>query len=66
VALRDRIAELTAPVFPLQGRDLADAGMAPGPEIGHRLAELRTWWWQGGCLADRAACLAECAKARVP
>jgi poly(A) polymerase len=64
-ALRDRIAALTAPVFPLQGRDLADAGMAPGPEIGRRLAELRTWWWQGGCLADRAACLAECAKARV-
>ncbi len=55
--LRARLAAMPVPVFPLQGRDLAAAGMAHGPEIGRRLAELRAWWWQGGCLADRAACL---------
>ena len=56
--LRTRLAALPIPIFPLQGRDLAEAGMAPGPEIGRCLAELRAWWWQGGCRADRAACLA--------
>lgn len=57
-ALRARITAMPVPVFPLQGRDLAELGMMPGPEIGRRLGELRTWWWQGGCQADRIACLA--------
>ncbi|MBC7638053.1 MAG: CCA tRNA nucleotidyltransferase, partial [Acetobacteraceae bacterium] len=57
--LHARLAAMPVPVFPLQGRDLAEAGMAPGPEIGRRLAELRNWWWQGGCKAGRVACLAE-------
>ncbi len=57
--LHARLAAMTVPVFPLQGGDLAEAGMAPGPEIGRRLAELRNWWWQGGCRAGRTACLAE-------
>lgn len=57
--LHARLAAMPVPVFPLQGRDLAEAGLAPGPEIGRRLAELRSWWWQGGCKAGRAACLAK-------
>jgi hypothetical protein len=56
--LRRRIGALRKPVFPLQGRDLAALGMAPGPEMGRILAAVRVWWWQGGCVADRAACLA--------
>ena len=60
--LRPRLASMPTPIFPLQGRDLAEVGMAPGPDIGRRLAELRAWWWDGGCRADRAACLAEYAQ----
>ena len=58
LALRERIAAMPVPVFPLQGRDLAEAGIMPGPEIGRRLVELRAWWLQAGCQADRTACLA--------
>ena len=32
--------------------------MPPGQALGQRLAALRRWWWDGGCTADRAACLA--------
>ncbi len=47
------------PRFPLQGRDALAAGLPPGPAIGRLLAELRGWWIEGGCVADREACLAE-------
>jgi poly(A) polymerase/tRNA nucleotidyltransferase (CCA-adding enzyme) len=56
--LRRRIAAARKPVFPLQGRDLAALGMAPGPAMGRVLQRVRDWWWAGGCVADRAACLA--------
>jgi poly(A) polymerase/tRNA nucleotidyltransferase (CCA-adding enzyme) len=56
--LRRRIAAAQKPVFPLQGRDLAALGMAPGPAMGLVLARVRAWWLAGGCVADRAACLA--------
>jgi poly(A) polymerase len=46
-------------VFPLKGRDLAAAGMAPGPELGKLLAELEAWWIAGDFRASRKACLAE-------
>lgn len=61
-ALRQRLASLPAPIFPLQGRDLLAAGIPPGPAMGQRLATLRRWWWDGGCTADHAACLAELAR----
>ena len=57
--LRARLAALEVPVFPLQGRDLRDAGVAAGPRLGTLLRALREWWLAGGCTADRAACLAE-------
>lgn len=44
------------PVFPLRGRDLED--FASGPALGERLRATRAWWLEGGCVADRAACLA--------
>ena len=34
------------------------AGLAPGPSVGRLLATLRAWWLEGGCTADREACLA--------
>jgi poly(A) polymerase len=59
--LRARIAAMPRPVFPLQGRDVAAAGVLPGPEIGRVLAEIHDWWIAGGCIADAAAC-----RARIP
>jgi poly(A) polymerase/tRNA nucleotidyltransferase (CCA-adding enzyme) len=57
--LRDRLARITPPVFPVQGRDLSAAGIKPGPEMGQILRELRASWLASGCHADRAALLAE-------
>ena len=61
-ALRARLATLPVPVFPLAGRDLAAAGIAPGPAMGALLRDLRDWWLTGGCRADAAACRAELAR----
>lgn len=56
-ALRARLLAMERPVFPLQGRDLAALGLAPGPEMGAVLREVRAWWLAGGCVADAAVCL---------
>jgi poly(A) polymerase/tRNA nucleotidyltransferase (CCA-adding enzyme) len=56
-ALRARLVSMNRPVFPLQGRDLAQLGVAPGPEMGAALRAVRAWWLEGGCVADAAACL---------
>ncbi|MFC3126935.1 CCA tRNA nucleotidyltransferase [Pseudoroseomonas globiformis] len=55
-ALRRRIADTPAPVFPLQGRDALELGISPGPAMGRALAEARRWWWEGGCTASASAC----------
>ncbi len=60
--LRARLAALPVPRFPLEGRDVLALGLAPGPQVGSRLRELRGWWLDGGCLADAAACRAELAR----
>ncbi len=59
--LRARLAALDTPMFPLQGRDLVAAGMPAGPAVGDMLRALRASWLAGGCVADRAALLAELA-----
>ena len=41
------------PTFPLRGRDLLAAGMAPGPQVGERLAALEDEWVEGGFRGDR-------------
>ncbi len=56
-ALRDRIAALPVPVFPLAGRDLMAQGLKPGPDLGRALARLRQTWLNSGCRLDRAALL---------
>jgi len=61
-ALRSRLAAIPRPVFPLRGRDLRAAGVPPGPGLGERLAHIREWWMDGGCLAGAAACQAELAR----
>lgn len=55
--LRVRLAATARPVFPLKGRDGLVIGMPPGPALGAALAATRQWWLEGGCTADRAACL---------
>jgi hypothetical protein len=57
--LRERLAALEVPMFPLHGRDLRNVGVPAGPPLGALLRELRDWWLDGGCIADKAACRAE-------
>ncbi len=58
-ALRQQLASMPRPVFPLEGRDVVALGVAPGPRVGALLRELREWWLQGGCTADASACRTE-------
>jgi len=61
-ALRQRLASMPRPVFPLEGRDVVALGVAPGPRVGGLLRALRVWWLQGGCTADASACRTELAR----
>jgi len=40
---------MSAPVFPLAGRDVLALGVPPGPKIGRLLAETRAQWLAAGC-----------------
>jgi poly(A) polymerase/tRNA nucleotidyltransferase (CCA-adding enzyme) len=57
--IRDAIRSTPTPIFPLQGRDALASGVKPGPTMGWLLKQTQSWWLQGGCIADRAACLAK-------
>lgn len=48
-----------SPRFPLRGRDLLAAGVAPGPQVGILLATLEAWWIKGDFRATAAQCRAE-------
>ncbi len=61
-ALRARLQAMPRPVFPLEGRDVLALGVAPGPPVGALLGAVRTWWLEGGCVADAPACRAELAR----
>jgi poly(A) polymerase len=43
------------PRFPLTGRDVMQAGVPEGPEVGRVLAQLEDWWMAGDFAADEAA-----------
>jgi len=58
VDLARRLAELPTPVFPLSGRDVVAAGVAPGPAVGRVLARAEAVWLAAGCRLDRDALLA--------
>jgi poly(A) polymerase len=65
--IRRRLRRMARPVFPLEGRDVLSVGVPPGPLVGALLRDVRRWWLDGGCVADRAACMAELArKADLP
>jgi poly(A) polymerase len=64
---RRRLRRMARPVFPLEGRDVLSVGVPPGPIVGALLRDVRRWWLDGGCVADRTACMAELArKADLP
>ncbi len=58
-AFAARLAALGTPKLPVRGRDLVARGLQPGPDVGAQLALIERWWLDGGCVADRRACLAE-------
>jgi poly(A) polymerase len=62
VDVRRSLGRMARPVFPLEGRDVVAAGIPAGPRVGALLRDVRRWWMDGGCVADRAACLAELAR----
>lgn len=62
--LRERLAAMPRPVFPLEGRDALALGFSPGPAVGQALRAVRAWWLDGGCVADANACRAELARYR--
>ncbi len=45
------------PCFPLNGSDLSEKGIPPGPYYAQVLNEIEAWWIDGDFLGDRAACL---------
>jgi poly(A) polymerase/tRNA nucleotidyltransferase (CCA-adding enzyme) len=55
--LRNRIAAMPRPVFPLQGRDVLALGIPAGPRVGEILGAVRAWWWENGCVDDLERCL---------
>ena len=59
---RRRLRRIARPVFPLEGRDVLSIGIPPGRLVGALLRDVRQWWLDGGCVADRAACMAELAR----
>jgi poly(A) polymerase len=43
------------PRFPLTGRDVMQAGVPEGPDVGRVLAEVEDWWVEGDFTADESA-----------
>ena len=60
--VRARLTAMKRPVFPLVGREIVAAGIPGGPAVGTLLRDIRQWWMDGGCQADRSACMAELAR----
>lgn len=59
IALLEEAEAHMPPPFPLTGRDVMTLGVPSGPRIGELLSTLEDWWEEGGCRADREACLAK-------
>lgn len=57
--LRDRLASMPRPVFPLEGRHALALGLTPGPRIGESLRRVRQWWLEHGCTPALEACQAK-------
>jgi poly(A) polymerase len=55
--LRRQIEHWQKPQFPLQGQDVLDLGMLPGPDVGRLVADMENWWIENDFRPDRDACL---------
>jgi poly(A) polymerase len=53
--LLDMAEDWQRPRFPLTGRDVMQAGVTEGPEVGRVLAALEDWWVEGDFAADEGA-----------
>ena len=51
------LADWHPPAFPVAGKDLIDAGISPGPEVGLILRRLEAWWIGEDFAPDRHALL---------
>lgn len=56
-ALREQLERLEVPRFPLNGGDLIEAGMSPGPALGAELERLEQAWVESGFTLDRQGLL---------
>ncbi len=61
--VRQRLAAMERPVFPLEGRHALALGARPGPHVGEALRQVRAWWLEKGCEPDEQACLQRLAAA---
>jgi poly(A) polymerase len=43
------------PRFPITGREVMQAGVPEGPQVGRVLAKLEDWWVEGNFAADESA-----------
>lgn len=55
-AVRERLAALPRPVFPLAGRNVTALGVPHGPRVGEILRATRAWWLAEGTHPDTDAC----------
>lgn len=51
------LAEWQRPRFPLCGADLAELGVAPGPQMGEILRKVEQWWLESDFIPTQAKCL---------
>jgi poly(A) polymerase len=61
--LLDMAEHWQRPRFPLTGRDVMQAGVPEGPEVGRVLSRLEDWWIKGDFAADEDALRAQLAMA---
>jgi len=54
--LLEMAANWQRPRFPLTGRDVMQAGVPEGPDVGRILAQVEDWWVGGDFAADEGAC----------
>lgn len=56
-ALFDLTISYRPPLFPLTGQDVMTLGIERGPDVGHLLAAVESWWLDEDFRPDRDACL---------
>jgi poly(A) polymerase len=57
LAVTEQVFAVDPPKFPIDGRDLIDLGMSPGPDLGSALERLEQSWVESGFTLDRSALL---------